>query len=109
MVGEFGENEKLAMDNAVANYPFKDMLLHLETGRKRIKVIDGAQAGAPFLQRANDARNLESWTGGKLSNTARMDEKGTLQTMRTLGGNRRKGARQEQSNLVTQKFTHRTV
>jgi len=103
-VGEFGEDEKLAMDNAVANYPFKDMLLHLETGRKRIKVIDGAQAGAPFLQRANDARNLESWTGGKLGNTARMNEKGTLQTMRTIGGARKKGTRQGQSNSTTQKL-----
>ena len=48
-----------------------DMLLTLETGpRGADEVVDGSRAGAPYLQRANDAHRLTDEKGRKRKNSA---------------------------------------
>ena len=77
--GGEGEREKLAAG--------ADMLLTLETGPKGAdEVIDGSRAGAPYLQRANDAHGLVDERGKQRKNSAWVNPRnGVMKSMRNAG------------------------
>jgi hypothetical protein len=104
IIGTYRKNQHRKKANDIQKYKNKEMLLEIEVTPGVTAIVDGDKAGPPFLQRANDARNLRSWTGGKLNNTARMDEQGRLCAMKKINGPTQGNTTRAEAN----KFRHHT-
>jgi len=85
-----GDGEGAAAALATLDRTRADKVLELERGARRVELIDGTAAGAPYLQRANDAYGLVGPTGAPRKNSARMGPDGTLRSLRR--GGRQKGS-----------------
>ena len=62
-----------------------DKLLVVERKGGREVAVDGTDAGAPYLQMANDGRGLKDEQGRKVKNSARVDHRGVMRSMRHAG------------------------
>ena len=86
VIGEFHAEDSKGRERVVRQHggsgtPEYLCEIDVEGGRK-VQIIDAADAGPPFLQRANDSRGLTNGRGGKLYNTAVMDPDGRLRSLR---------------------------
>ena len=60
----------------------RDKVLELERDDGRVELLDATDAGAPYVELANDARNLRGPTGAKRRHSAQVDGHGCLRSLR---------------------------
>ena len=89
-LGPFDAGDEDAIAGAIhalpAGHRDKVVEVTVDKGRK-VELVDGTDAGPPFLPRANDAYRMQTQDGKNRSNTAYMDTGGRVGA-RTITGRR---------------------
>ena len=83
-LGTFAADDREGVRDAVLALPAgqQGKVVEFERPRNRVELLDAEHAGAPYLQRANDARGMTDSNGKQLRNTAFMTGDGQLLSMR---------------------------
>lgn len=87
-LGEYRESDTEAKEAAGAERVREGstMVLELYVTETRVRVIDGSTGKAPFLQYANDSRDMEGEEGEVMGNSAWVARNGIMMSMRKKRG-----------------------
>ena len=96
VIGTYGPHEHSRLEADYADVKARgagDMVVELDVpgSKTKVQLVDAAGAGPPFLQRANDARNLRDGRGAVAKNSAIMSTDGELRSMKKARGEPGKG------------------